>query len=176
MSLKINGSIINMIKINGCYIKQAKLNRSIVYELKSEETQSSTMATEWLDYNNPNFQGSSRLRDSLDAWIYNNGGNTINGVYLDLVAAKPCKFKMTAKYHSYAGAPTKYCVFVLDSNNNDAIVTGYNYKFDSNGTETTRELTIDLKRGNYKVVIGSNRGFEFGVKIKQTSLKELQSN
>lgn len=83
---------------------------------------------------------------------------------------------MKAKYHSYAGAPTKYCIFVLDSNNNDAIVTGYNYEFDSNGTETTRELTINLEKGNYKVVIGSKREFEFGVKITQISLTELQSN
>lgn len=145
-------------------------------EISGEEVSSSTMAMTWLDYNNPHFDGASRLRDSLDAWIYNNEGNTINGVYLDLVAAKPCKFKMTAKYHSYAGAPTKYCVFVLDSNNNDVIVTEYNYNFDSNGTETTRELTINLEKGNYKVVIGSKRGFEFGVKITQISLTELLSN
>ena len=169
MSLKIKDNI-SLMKIDGYHIKQAKINGYIIYDTHSR------MATEWLDYNNPNFDGASRSRDSLDAWIYNKEGNTINGVYLDLVAEKPCKFKMKAKYHSYAGAPTKYCIFVLDSNNNDAIVTGYNYKFDSNGTETTRELTINLEKGNYKVVIGSNRGFEFGVKITQIYLTELQSN
>lgn len=172
MSLKIKNNI-SSIKINGHYIKEAKLNGYIVYKLKDEETQSSTMAMEWLDYNDPHFDGASRLRDSLDAWIYNTSGNTINGVYLDLVAAKSCKFKMKAKYYSYAGAPTKYCIFVLDSNNNDAIVTGYNYNFDSNGTETTRELTINLEKGNYKVVIGSSKSFEFGVKMEQISLTEL---
>ena len=143
-----------------------------------EENPSSRMSTLWLDYNNPNVtEYSSRLYSSFASWMYNlDGGNTINGVYLDLVAVKPCKFKMKAEYYSYEGAQTKYCVFVLDSNNNDAIVTGYNYKFDSNGTETTRELTINLEKGNYKVVIGSNREFEFGVKITQISLTELQSN
>ena len=169
MSLKIKDNI-SLMKIDGYYIRQAKINGYVIYDTHSR------MATEWLDYNNPNFDGASRLRDSLDAWIYNKEGNTINGIYLDLVAEKPCKFKMKAKYYSYEGAPTKYCVFVLDSNNNDAIVTGYKYKFDSNGTETTRELTINLKRGNYKVVIGSSKEFEFGVKITQISLTELQSN
>lgn len=68
-------------------------------------------------------------------------------------------------------------MFILDSNNNDAIVNRYDYEFDSDGTLTTRDLTVELnKSGNYKVVIGSDKGFEFGVKIKQISLTELQSN
>lgn len=176
MGLKINGSNIKTIKVNGSEISLGKLNGYIIFSKQDTPEISSTMGSEWLDYNNPHFDGASRLCDSLDAWIYNNEGNTINGVYLDLVAAKPCKFKMKAEYYSHEGAPTKYCVFILDSNNNDAIVTGYNYKFDSNSTETTRELTINLEKGNYKVVIGSNREFEFGVKITQISLTELQSN
>ena len=145
-------------------------------EISGEEVSSSTMATEWLDYNTPNFDGASRLRDSLDAWIYNKKGDTINGVYLDLVAIKPCEFKMTADYYSYKGGPRKYCIFILDSNNNDAIVDEHGYLFDTNGTLTTTELIINLKRGNYKIVIGSDFSFEFGVKIKQISLTELQSN
>ena len=145
-------------------------------EISGEEVSSSTMATEWLDYNTPNFDGASRLRDSLDTWIYNKKGDTINGVYLDLVAAKPCEFKMTADYYSYKGGPRKYCIFILDSNNNDAIVDEHGYLFDTNGTLTTTELTINLKRGNYKIVIGSDFSFEFGVKMKHISLTELQSN
>ena len=142
-----------------------------------EEVSSSTMATEWLDYNTPNFAGASRLRDSLDTWIYNTSGTVINGVYLNLVTVKPCEFKMTANYHGYKGGPTKYCVFILDSNNNDAIVNRYDYEFDNNGTLTTRELTVNLDMDkNYKVVIGSDKKFEFGVKITQISLTELLSN
>ena len=96
---------------------------------------------------------------------------------LDLFLELPSEFKMTADYYSYKGCPTKYCVFILDSNNNNAIVDRYDYEFDSNGTLTTRELTVDLhKGGKYKVVIGSDKGFEFGVKIKQISLKKLISN
>ena len=173
MGLKINGSNIKTIKVNGSEISLGKLNGYIIFSKQDTPEISSTMATEWLDYGNPHFDGASRGYNSLDTWIYNSEGNTINGVYLDLVAAKSCKFKMKAKYHSYAGAPTRYCVFVLDSNNNDAIVTGYNYKFDSNGTETTRELTINLEKGNYKVVIGSSKVFEFGVKVTQASLTEV---
>lgn len=173
MGLKINGSNIKTIKVNGSEISLGKLNGYIIFSKQDTPEIPSTMATEWLDYGNPHFDGPSRGYNSLDAWIYNHEGNTINGVYLDLVAAKPCKFKMTAKYYSYAGAPTKYCIFVLDSNNNDAIVTGYNYKFDTNGTEITRALTINLGKGNYKVVIGSNRTFEFGVTVTQASLTEV---
>lgn len=170
MSLKIKDNI-SLMKINGYYIKQAKINGYIIYET------SSRMATEWLDYNNPNFDGASRLRDNLDAWIYNTSGTTINGVYLDLVAEKPCEFKMTADYYGYYGCPRKYCVFILNSDNNDEIVDEHGYLFDQNGTLTTRETTFNLnKSGNYKVVIGSDRQFEFGVKIKQISLTELQSN
>lgn len=174
MGLKINGSNIKTIKVNGSEISLGKLNGYIIFSKQDTPEIPSTMATEWLDYGNPHFDGPSRGYNSLDTWIYSNSGvGTINGVYLDLVIEKPCKFKMTAKYRSNAGAPTKYCVFVLDSNNNDAIVTGYNYKFDSNGTETTRQLTINLEKGNYKLVIGSNREFEFGVVVTQASLTEV---
>lgn len=142
-------------------------------ETSGEETTPSTMSTEWLDYNNPNIDGGTRTYNGLDVWMYNySSGSTIDGVYLDLVVGKTCEFKMKAKYYSYAGAPTKYCVFVLDSNNNDAIVSRYDYAFDSNGTSTTRELTINLEKGNYKIVIGSDETFEYGVAVTQATLTE----
>ena len=174
MGLKINGSTIKTIRVNGSEISLGKLNGYVIFSKQDTPEIPSTMATEWLDYGNPHFDGPSRGYNNLDTWIYNfSSGGSINGVYLDLVAAKPCKFKMKAKYRSYAGTPTKYCVFVLDSNNNDAIVTGYNYKFDSNGTLTTRELTVNLEKGNYKIVIGSKSDFEFGVTVTQASLTEV---
>lgn len=173
MGLKINGSTIKTIRVNGSEISLGKLNGYVIFSKQNTPEIPSTMGSEWLDYGNPHFDG-VRAYDALDAWIWNSSsGNTINGVYLDLVVGKTCEFKMRAKYYSYAGAPTKYCVFVLDSNNNDAIVTGYNYNFDSNGTETTRELTINLEKGNYKVVIGSKKEFEFGVAVTQISLTEV---
>ena len=173
MGLKINGSTIKTIRVNGSEISLGKLNGYVVFSKQDTPEISSTMGSEWLDYGNPHFDGPSRAYNGLDTWIYNTSETAINGVYLDIVAAKPCKFKMTADYHSYAGAPTKYCVFVLNSNNNDAIVTGYNYTFDSNGTLTTRALTVNLEKGNYKIVIGSKNNFEFGVKITQISLREI---
>lgn len=172
MSLKINGSTIKTMKVNGSEISLGKLNGYVIFS-KQDDTPS-TMGNEWLDYGNPHFDGPSRGYNSLDTWIYSTSGvGTINGVYLDLVIEKTCEFKMKAKYYSYAGAPTKYCVFVLDSNNNDAIVTRYDYKFDSNGTETIRELTINLEKGKYKIVIGSDSNFEYGVAVTQASLTEV---
>lgn len=177
MGLKINGSTIKTMRINGSEISLGKLNGYVIFSKQYTPETSSTMAAEWLDYGNPHFDGASRLRDSLDAWIYNISGTAINGVYLDLFLELPCEFKMTADYYGYKDCPTKYCVFILDSNNNDAIVNRYDYEFDSNGTLATRELTVNLRKsGNYKVVIGSDKGFEFGVKMKQISLKELISN
>lgn len=173
MGLKINGSTIKTIRVNGSEISLGKLNGYVIFSKQDTPEIPSTMGSEWLDYGNPHFDGSSRAYDGLDTWIYNTSGTAINGVYLDIVAAKPCKFKMTAKYYSYAGGPTKYCVFILDSNNNDAIVTGYSYTFDSNGTLTTRELTVNLEKGNYKIVIGSGKNFEFGVTVTQISLREI---
>lgn len=174
MGLKINGSNIKTIKVNGSEISLGKLNGYIIFSKQDTPEIPSTMATEWLDYGNPHFDGPSRGYNSLDTWIYSTSGvGTINGVYLDLVIEKTCEFKMKAKYYSYAGAPTKYCVFVLDSNNNDAIVTRYDYKFDSNGTETIRELTINLEKGKYKIVIGSDSNFEYGVAVTQASLTEV---
>lgn len=173
MGLKINGSTIKTIRVNGSEISLGKLNGYIIFNKQDTPEIPSTMGSEWLDYGNPHFDGPSRAYDGLDVWIYNNSGTTINGVYLDIVAAKPCEFKMTAKYYSYAGAPTKYCVFVLNSNNNDAIVNRYDYTFDSNGTLTTRELSVNLEKGNYKIVIGSDKNFEFGVTVTQISLREI---
>ena len=170
MGLKINGSTIKTIRVNGSEISLGKLNGYVVFSKQDTPEIPSTMGSEWLDYGNPNFDG-ARAYNALDAWIWNSSsGNNINGVYLDLVVGKTCEFKMTAKYYSYAGAPTKYCVFVL---NNNTIVNRYDYTFDSNGTLTTRELTVNLEKGNYKIVIGSDKNFKFGVTVTQISLREI---
>ena len=148
-----------------------------------EENPSSRMSTLWLDYNNPNVtKDSIRLYDSFASWMENlEGRNIINGIYLDLFVERPCEFKMTVNYITYVGAPTKYCVFILDSNNNDAIVNRYNYKFVGNGNygdeiNVETSTNVNLKKGNYKIVIGSDEDFEFGTILKQISLTELQSN
>ena len=148
-----------------------------------EENPSSRMSTLWLDYNNPNVtKNSIRLYDSFASWMENlEGRNIINGIYLDLFVERPCEFKMTVNYITYVGAPTKYCVFILDSNNNDAIVNRYNYKFVGNGNygdeiNVETSTNVNLEKGNYKIVIGSDEDFEFGTILKQISLTELQNN
>lgn len=134
-----------------------------------EETPS-TMAAEWLDYNVPNFDGASRAYNQLDTWLYNYDGGQINGVYLSLDINIPSTFYMTTGYYAYAGAPTNYSVFILDSNNNDAIINRYDYEFDSNGSYTKRQLTINFEPGDYKVVIGSDEAFEMGIAMLSISL------
>ena len=169
MGLKINGSTVKTIRVNGSEISLAKLNGYVVFSKQDTPEIPSTMGSEWLDYGNPHFDGPSRAYDGLDAWIYNNNGQ-INGVYLDLDINSTSTFYMKAGYYSYAGGPISYSVFILDSNNSDAIVYRYNYKFDSNGSHTERELTVNLEQGNYKVVIGYDNGFEFGITMSSISL------
>lgn len=169
MSLKINGSNIKTIRINGSDISLGKINGYVIFS-KQDDTPS-TMGSEWLDYGNPHFDGASRAYDGLDVWIYSvDNTGQIHGVYLDLDINSTSTFYMKAGYHSYAGGPIRYSVFILDSNNNDAIVNRYDYKFDSNGSYTERELTVNLEQGNYKVVIGSNKVFEFGINMLSISL------
>lgn len=173
MSLKINGSNIKTIKVNGSEISLGKLNGYIIFSKQDTPEIPSTMATEWLDYGNPHFDGPSRAYDGLDVWIYynnNNNNGQINGVYLDLDINSTSTFYMKAGYYSYAGGPISYSAFILDSDNNDAIVDRYDYKFDSNGSYTERELTVNLEQGNYKVVIGYDKGFEFGITMISISL------
>lgn len=128
------------------------------------------LGSQWFDYNTPNFDGPSRATEGLDVWMYNLSSGTINGVYLDVKPTKTVTFTLNADYYSYAGAPVKYCVFVLDVNNNDAIVNRFDYTFDANGTLVNRDTTVQLAQGNYKVVIGSDSRFEFGVKVHSVTI------
>lgn len=171
MSLRINGSTINTMRINGSEISLAKLNGYVIFSKQDTPETPSTMGSEWLDYGNPHFDGSSRAYDGLDVWIYS-VGNTgqINGVYLDLNIHSTSRFYMKAGYYSYAGGPTGYSVFILDSNNNDEILDRVDYKFDSNGSYVERELDGELPPGNYKLVIGYDKGFEFGITMLSISL------
>lgn len=169
MSLKINGSTITSMRINGNDISLAKLNGYVIFS-KQDDTPS-TMGSEWLDYGNPHFDGPSRAYDGLDVWIYNyDYDGQINGVYLDLDINSASTFYMKAGYYSYAGSPIWHSMFILDSNNNDAIVDRYDYMFDNDGSYVERELTINLEPGNYKVVIGGSTGFEFGITMLSISL------
>lgn len=170
MGLKINGSTIKTIRVNGSEISLGKLNGYIIFSKQDTPEIPSTMGSEWLDYGNPHFDGASRAYDELDAWIYSSNNGQINGVYVDLDINSTSTFYMKAGYHSYAGGPIRYSVFILDSNNNDAIVDRYDYRFDSEGSYTERELTVNLEQGNYKVVIGYDKGFEFGIAMISISL------
>ena len=60
MGLKINGSNIKTIKVNGSEISLAKLNGYVIFSKQDTPEIPSTMATEWLDYGNPHFDGPSR--------------------------------------------------------------------------------------------------------------------
>lgn len=169
MSLKINGSAIKTIRVNGSEISLAKLNGYVIFS-KQDDTPS-PMGSEWLDYNNPHFDG-VRQYDALDVWIYNYEGNIskLNGIYLDLEINKDATFYMKALFYGYEGCPVNYSILLLDSNNNDNIVNRYDYQFDSAGSKVYREISVNLTKGNYKIVIGHEKNFEFGISMSSISL------
>lgn len=171
MGLKINGSNIKTIKVNGSEISLGKLNGYIIFSKQNTPKIPSTMGSEWLDYGNPHFDG-TRQYNALNTRIYNYGGNIneLNGIYLDLEINKDATFYMKALYYGYEGCPKDYSVFILDINNNDAIVNRYDYEFDSFGSEIYREISVNLTTGNYKIVIGHEKNFEFGITMSSISL------
>lgn len=171
MSLKIQNNI-SSIKINGHYIKEAKLNGYIIFG-KQDDTPSQ-MGSEWLDYNNLYFKG-DRPYNKLIGWMYNHDlDGRIHGVYLSLNINSASTLYMKNAYVTGKGCPLDYSVFILDSNNYDAIVNRYDYEFefevDSDYSYIERELTINLEQGNYKVVIGSDKVFDFETAIVSISL------
>ena len=171
MSLKIQNNI-SSIKINGHYIKEAKLNGYVIFS-KQDDTPS-PMVSEWLDYNNLYFEG-NRPYNELLGWMYNYDlDGRIHGVYLSLNINSASTLYMKNVYATEKGCPLDYSVFILDSNNYDAIVNRYDYEFEfevnSDYSVIERELTINLEQGNYKVVIGSDKAFDFETAILSISL------
>lgn len=172
MSLKINGSTIKTMRVNGSEISLGKLNGYVIFS--KQDNTPSPMGSEWLDYGNLYFEG-DRPYNELLGWMYNYDlDGRIHGVYLSLNINSASTLYMKNAYATEKGCPLDYSVFILDSNNYDAIVNRYDYEFefevDSDYSYIERELTINLEQGNYKVVIGSDKVFDFETAILSISL------